>query len=729
MRGRTVLIPKKGCQGRPEQYRPITCLNTGYKLLTSVITILLRSHIESNSILPVEQKALRRQRRGCLDALLVDSMVCGEARCRKKSLSVAWIDYTKAYDRVPHEWILEVLKSIGAPQPLWQCISDLIPKWSSVFSVGTGRNAVKATLKYHRGLFQGDSLSPLLFCLCIAPLSCALNGLKTGFRSVEMGDTISHTLFMDDLKVYAASKKGLERTLSVVDRVSEAVGMQLGLQKCAVAHISKGRTIEGGDLSLSNDRVLRAAGRGNPYAYLGIKQVFEPDLAAIKKGLMDMYVLRLRRIWSSELNGRNKVQASNVWAVALFRYFFACLKWTRQDLVKLDRTTRRLIRKFRCHQYGAAVERVTLPRGRGGRGLASLVHIFEREVLSTVSYVCDVGDPQLKGVFRHWLFLGGQHRCNILQSAQAILEKYQMEVLLSEEGARRPSGDRVAPRLLARLLKEAQMEALVDSLCQKKIHGCFYKQCQGEGWDTSGSHAWFLDGRLRGQTEGLVVAAQDGVIFTRAYRARVLKEKNISTSCRVCGSAVETLGHLLSRCHPYDWTLYKQRHDRVLYQVLLALCRKFKITIPDSMKWGASGWSGVGVLESSEVKMLLDVSTPTDRMITERRPDLVVFLYATRCAYILEVACAWDPLVVEREKEKRLKYAEYAADLATQWRGWRTSVHPLVVGDLASLGSFREELNKTHLFSKRDISFLARNCQFEALCSAVRIIRRHLSYR
>ena len=43
----------------------------------------------------------------------MDSSVCREARHHKRSLSVAWIDYTKAYDHVPHEWILEVIKSIG----------------------------------------------------------------------------------------------------------------------------------------------------------------------------------------------------------------------------------------------------------------------------------------------------------------------------------------------------------------------------------------------------------------------------------------------------------------------------------------------------------------------------------------------------------------------------------------------------------------------------------------
>ena len=47
-----------------------------------------------------------------------------------------------------------------------------------------------------------------------------------------------HTLiFTDNLKTYAENQEVLGDTLKVVDRVSHAVGMELGLQKCAVAHI------------------------------------------------------------------------------------------------------------------------------------------------------------------------------------------------------------------------------------------------------------------------------------------------------------------------------------------------------------------------------------------------------------------------------------------------------------------------------------------------------------
>ena len=54
LQGRTILIPKEGCVGRPEQYGPITCLNTSYNLLTGI----LEDHADRNGLLPHEQKAV-----------------------------------------------------------------------------------------------------------------------------------------------------------------------------------------------------------------------------------------------------------------------------------------------------------------------------------------------------------------------------------------------------------------------------------------------------------------------------------------------------------------------------------------------------------------------------------------------------------------------------------------------------------------------------------------------
>jgi hypothetical protein len=116
--GRTVLIPKrKGEEQDPGNYRPIACLNTQYKFATAVLADSLAAHVEATGILPVEQRALRKGARGCVDCLAVDKMVITDAKYKgSRTLSVGWIDFEKAYDRVPHKWVNSVLSTISAPK-------------------------------------------------------------------------------------------------------------------------------------------------------------------------------------------------------------------------------------------------------------------------------------------------------------------------------------------------------------------------------------------------------------------------------------------------------------------------------------------------------------------------------------------------------------------------------------------------------------------------------------
>jgi len=100
--GRTILIPKKGEAKDPGNYRPIACLTTQYKFATAVLADSLTAHVEANDLLPQEQRTLRRGARGCVDCLAVDKMVITDARFKGlRTLSVGWIDFKKAYDRVP----------------------------------------------------------------------------------------------------------------------------------------------------------------------------------------------------------------------------------------------------------------------------------------------------------------------------------------------------------------------------------------------------------------------------------------------------------------------------------------------------------------------------------------------------------------------------------------------------------------------------------------------------
>ena len=108
--GRTSLFMKDPAKGTAaDNYRPIACLPLMWKLLTGIFSEKMYQHLEDQSLLPDEQKGCRKNSRGTKDQLLIDKMILKDARKGSKHLAMAWIDYKKAYDMVPHSWILEAL--------------------------------------------------------------------------------------------------------------------------------------------------------------------------------------------------------------------------------------------------------------------------------------------------------------------------------------------------------------------------------------------------------------------------------------------------------------------------------------------------------------------------------------------------------------------------------------------------------------------------------------------
>jgi Reverse transcriptase (RNA-dependent DNA polymerase) len=93
-------------------------------------------------------------------------------------------------------WILNLLKSI-------------ISKWKICIRSGSVTILEKSV---GRGILQGDSLSPLLFVLCIDPLSRQLNGIhkKLNVPTDSGMYATNHLLFVEDLKLMAESDEELK---------------------------------------------------------------------------------------------------------------------------------------------------------------------------------------------------------------------------------------------------------------------------------------------------------------------------------------------------------------------------------------------------------------------------------------------------------------------------------------------------------------------------------------
>ncbi|RYA72462.1 hypothetical protein DD595_25265, partial [Enterobacter cloacae complex sp. 4DZ3-17B2] len=155
---------------------------------------------------------------------------------------------------------------------------------------------------------------------------------------------ITHLFYMDDLKLYASGEDQLHRSLNIALTYARDIGMEFGLDKCAVVHLHRGRSgSHNNDMELVNGNVIRHLSAEEAYTYLGVPQRHVQDVQAAQTTIIKKYRRILRQIWSSELTGRNKVAATNMLAVSPVLYSFGALKWNVDELRDLDRSTRKMI--------------------------------------------------------------------------------------------------------------------------------------------------------------------------------------------------------------------------------------------------------------------------------------------------------------------------------------------------------------------------------------------------
>ena len=245
--GRTSLFMKDPAKGTAaDNYRPIACLPLMWKLLTGIFSEKIYQHLEEKSLLPDEQKGCRKNSRGTKDQLLIDKMILKDAKQGRKRLAMAWIDYKKAYDMVPHSWLIESLDIFGVAGNLAGLLQNSMTNWKTQLM---GNGEVLETVDIKRGIFQGDSLSPLLFVMIMIPLSKQLRESGYGYNLKNEPRKINHLLFMDDLKLYAKNEEELEEVVGMVKKYSEDIKMEFGMSKCQTVTMKKGKRQEGEGLT------------------------------------------------------------------------------------------------------------------------------------------------------------------------------------------------------------------------------------------------------------------------------------------------------------------------------------------------------------------------------------------------------------------------------------------------------------------------------------------------
>jgi hypothetical protein len=583
--GITYLKPKSDNTQDPKNYRPITCLNTLFKIITSLISTKVEKFLTENQILTEQQKGCRKFSQGCKEQLIIDTIVCKQAQKKSRNISVAWIDYAKAYDSIPHSWLIEVLNIYKINDSIINFLEHSMNNWSTKLHLSLSTIAFESQqISIKRGIFQGDSWSPLWFCLAMNPLSNLLSRTKLGYK-IDKNQTLSHLLYMDDLKLYATDKNQLLSLLETTAIFSTNIQMNFGIEKCATIEAKKGKIVASENLNLNlTPLTIPTLETDKTYKYLGIQQLLTQSKDKIKQNLTKSYFYRLKLILSSSLNATNKIKSINSWCTPILMYSFGIVGWSNTELQSLDRKTRVMMTEFRMHHPKSAIERIYLPRKQGGRGLLNLEISASKQITNLKNYF-------------------------ISKSSTSPLHKtiVNIDVKLSPLNLSNRSN-----------VNEITPIDLVASWNQKSLHGRFaYSLSHADKSSTN----WLENGSLYAETEGFMFAIQDQVIATKNYQKFIEKLDIDNDKCRVCNRESETIHHITSGCSLLSNTEYLHRHNLSAKIVHQFLAQRHKLITTDDPYYK---YEPQPVLENESPKIYWDRPVITDRTILANRPDIII---------------------------------------------------------------------------------------------------------
>ena len=124
--------------------------------------------------------------------------------------------------------------------------------------------------------------------------------------------------------------------------------------------------------------------------------------------------------------------------------------------------------------------------------------------------------------------------------------------------------------------------------------------------------------------------------------------------------------------------------------------------------------------------MVVDRPIVTEGEVAHYRPDMAVSQRDK--VTLIKVAVAWDPIVAEREREKRIKYQGLAADIAGQYDATKpVHVCTVVIGAPGTVCQMGHNLVHSGLLEADDVWRLAGSIQNAVLIRAVQIMKRHLA--
>ena len=224
---------------------------------------------------------------------------------------------------------------------------------------------------------------------------------------------------------------------------------------------------------------------------------------------------------------------------------------------------------------------------------------------------------------------------------------------------------------------------------------------------------WQRKGNLKGETESLLIAAQNNAVRTNQLKARIDKSQQ-NSKYKLCGDRDETINHIISECKKLAQKEYKTRHGWVGKVSPWEMYKKLKFD--HTNKWYMHNQAPV--LENYTHKLQWDFDIYTDHLISARRPDLIIINKQKRTCKIVDFDAPAYHRIKLKECEKKDKYLDLARELKKLWN-MQVTIMSIVIGAFGTVRLLKglEDL---------EVGGRVETIQTTALLRTTRILRRVL---
>ena len=219
-------IHKKGSKSDPANYRPVSLTSVSCKVLESILKDRIMDHLENNNLLSATQHGFRGGK-SCATNLIEFLNEITAAVDKGEPVDVVFLDFAKAFDKVPKKRLAEKMRAHGIGGNIWQWICNWLDNRQQRVVINGRASSWKEVLS---GVPQGSVLGPLLFLIYINDLDAEATRVSILRK------------FADDTKLgqSVADRQGpenLQKTLDNMTAWADRWGMAFNVSKCKVMHI------------------------------------------------------------------------------------------------------------------------------------------------------------------------------------------------------------------------------------------------------------------------------------------------------------------------------------------------------------------------------------------------------------------------------------------------------------------------------------------------------------